>query len=283
VAGTFNRTNAAPGGAGGAGFYWQSSANLDNQCDEVQSPIMTLSATSTLSLQNNYDIEPLSGTWYDRANVGRITPAGVRTVVNPDGGRPYEASGINGPCTLNNQGGWAGPNTTWGPSSFSAAALGSASVAGQPLRLNIRYGTDGAATGFGFRFDQVTVTNVTLQVPDVQNNQCVGGNTPPNAVADISNAPTFGPVTIPVLANDTEPQGQCMRVAAVTAPANGTAIINSVGCPNTDTVTYIPSFSCGNPCNDSFQYSVSDQNGGLSTATVTINQVPVELQNFKVE
>ena len=86
-----------------------------------------------------------------------------------------------------------------------------------------------------------------------------------------------------MLANDTEPQAQCMRVTSVTAPANGTAIINSVGCPNTDTVTYIPSPTCGIPCNDSFQYSVSDQNGGVSSATVTINQVPVELQQFKVE
>ena len=56
-----------------------------------------------------------------------------------------------------------------------------------------------------------------------------------------------------------------------------------MGCPNTDTVTYIPNPTCGPPCNDSFQYTVSDQNGGTATATVTINQVPVELQQFKVE
>ena len=40
--GTFNRTNAAPGGAGGAGtFYYQSSTLLDNQCDEVVSPTLS--------------------------------------------------------------------------------------------------------------------------------------------------------------------------------------------------------------------------------------------------
>ena len=286
VTGTFNRTNAAPGGAGGAGtFYFQSSSFLNDQCDEVQSPVVSLTATSTLSLQNNYDIEIFSaGSWYDRANVGRLSlGTGVRTVVAPDGGRPYNASGPGGVCGLDQQAGWAAANPTWGGSTWTAAALGSASVVGQPIRLNIKYGTDPAANGFGFRFDQVTLTNFNEKIADGQSDQCVVGNQPPVANPDSSTSPTFGPVTIPVLANDSEPEAQCMRVAAVTTPANGTAFINSVGCPNTDTVTYIPNLSCGLPCNDSFQYSVSDQNGGLSTATVTINQVPVELQLFKVE
>jgi hypothetical protein len=287
VQGTFNRTNAAPGGAGGAGtFYFQSSTFLDSQCDEIRSPLMTLTATSTLSLQNNFDIEPFSsGSWYDRANVGRVNNStGVRTVINPSGGRLYNASAGNfDACGLANNEGWAASSPTWAPSTWDAAALGSATVAGQPIRLNVKYGTDGAANGFGFRFDQVTLTNFNLQVPDAQSNQCSVGNLPPIANPDNSTSPTFGPVTVSVLANDSEPNGQCMRVAAVTSPANGTAIINSVGCPNTDTVTYIPNLTCGPPCNDSFQYTVSDQNGGTATATVTINQVPVELQSFKVE
>ena len=287
VQGTFTRTNAAPGGAGGAGtFYFQSSAFLDNQCDEVRSPLISLTATSTLSLQNNFDIEPFSaGSWYDRANVGRVSSStGVRTVVDPNGGRLYNASAGNfQSCNMTNNNGWAATSLTWAPSTWDAAALGSASVAGQPLRLTVKYGTDGGANGAGFRFDQATLTNFNVQVADVQTNQCTIGNTPPVANPDNSTSPTFGPVTISVLANDTEPQGQCMRVAAVTAPANGTAVINSIGCPNTDTVTYIPNLTCGPPCNDSFQYTVSDQNGGVATATVTINQVPVELQGFRVE
>jgi hypothetical protein len=285
VTGTFNRTNAAPGGAGGAGtFYFQSSAFLDNQCDEVQSPVVSLTATSTLSLQNNYDIEPFSaGSWYD-ANVGRVdVGSGARTVVAPDGGRPYNASGPGGVCGLDQQAGWAANNLTWGPSTWTAGALGSASVVGQPMRLNIKYGTDAGANAQGFRFDQVTLTNFNEKIADGQSNQCVAGNQPPIANPDNSNSGTFGPVNIAVLANDTEPEAQCMRVAAVTTPANGTAIINSVSCPNNDTVTYIPNLTCGPPCNDSFQYTVSDGNGGTATATVTINQVPVNLQGFKVE
>jgi hypothetical protein len=281
------RTNAPPGGSGGAGtFYFQSSSFLDGRCDEVRSPLMSLTATSTLSLQDNFDIEPASGSsWYDRANLARVDHAtGARTVVSPDGGRTYNASGGNfTACGMSGQPGWGGASPTWAPSTWTAGALGSASVAAQPLRLSLRYGTDAAASGAGFRLDTVTVTDVNLVVADAQPDQCSAGNLPPVANPDASSASTLGLVAIPVLANDSEPDGQCMRVAAVAAPANGVAVINSVGCPNSDTVTYIPNPTCGIPCNDSFQYTVSDQNGGVATAAVTINQVPVELQGFRVE
>ena len=282
--GTFNRTNAAPGGAGGPGtFYFQSSAFLANQCDEVVSPVLSLTATSALSLQNHFDIEPFSSNWYDRANVGLVPQGGAgRIVVSPSSGRPYNASGGGESCGLGNPG-WAASFPTWAASSWTPAALGLPGIAGEPLRLSIRYGTDASVSGSGFRFDQVTLTNFDLKVPDAQPNQCTPGNQPPVANPDVSTSSTFGPVTIPVLANDSEPDAQCMRVAQVTTPANGIALVNSVGCPNADTVTYIPNVTCGPPCNDSFLYAVSDQNGGVALAAVTVNQVPVELQGFKVE
>jgi trimeric autotransporter adhesin len=287
VTGTFNRTSVAPGGAGGAGtFYYQSSAFLDNQCDEIQSPVVSLTATSTLSLQNFYDIEPFSaGSWYDRANVGRVNlGTGARTVVTPSGGRTYNASGPGGVCGLDQQPGWAAANANWGASSWTAAALGSASVVGQPLRLNIKYGTDPGGNALGFRFDQVTLTDFNAKVADGQTDQCSAGNLPPLAVDDSASGP-LGALTVAVLANDSEPNGQCMKVSAVTTPANGIALINNVGCSNVDTVTYIPRASCGSsPCSDSFQYTVSDQNGGTATATVFVTMLPtpVELMDFEV-
>lgn len=285
VTGTFGRTNAAPGGTGGAGtFYFQSSSFLDNQCDEVQSPMLSLTATSTLSLQNNYDIEPFSaGSWYDRANVARVAVgSGARTVVAPNGGRPYNASGPGGVCGLDNQQGWAAANPTWGASAWDATALGSASVAGQLIRLNVKYGTDGAANAFGFRFDQLTLTDVNLSVADAQTNTCTAGNGAPVAVPDGSTTSSLGLVTVPVLANDSDPDGNCLRVSAVSVPANGAAFVNFVGC-GTDTVSYVPNLSCGSPCNDSFQYTVSDGQGGTATAAVTIQQTPVELQQLSIE
>ncbi|MEO8277454.1 MAG: hypothetical protein ABI639_14665 [Thermoanaerobaculia bacterium] len=171
VAGTFNLTNAAPVSPDG-NQHWQSSQNLDNQCDAVSSPVVRLSATSTMTLSTSYRIEPLSDAWYDRANIGLVNAGtGVRTVLTPDSGRGYQASGVNGTCGLANQVGWAGVNDTWAASTWSAAALGSqANVVG---KLEIRYGTDPGGNDTGFRFDGVTITDFDLAVPDTQSNSCL--------------------------------------------------------------------------------------------------------------
>ena len=177
VQGTFARTGG--GGGDGTTFSVDSSAFLDAQCDQIRSPVISLSATSTLSLWNNYDIEPLSsGTWYDRANVGIVDATGARTVVDPDGGRLYNASaggpgnytGCNDP-----ENGWADTMSTWGTSSWSAAALGSGGLAGQLVQIDVVYGTDGALANRGFWFDEVTVTDFDLQVADGQSDVCLLG------------------------------------------------------------------------------------------------------------
>ena len=179
IEGTFNRSSAG-GGAQGTTWYEASSANLDNQCDHIRSPVISLTSTSTLSLWNQYDIEPqfTNGVWYDRANVGIYDVAsGSRTPVNPSGGRQYNASGAQGTCGTAGQQGWADANTTWGESTWTSGALGAAGLAGQPIQLDIRYGTDASLNGFGFRFDQVTLTDFNQQVADGQSNTCGGGCT----------------------------------------------------------------------------------------------------------
>ena len=176
VEGTFNRSSSG-GGAQDTSWYEASSANLDDQCDQIRSPKMALSATSTLKLWNQFEIQPIyqGTTWYDRANVGILeVDSGSRTPVDPDGGRTYNASGPEGTCGTAGQDGWADTAASWGESTWSASALGLATtgVAGQLIQLDVRYGTDPSLNGFGFRFDQVTVTGVTLQVADVQPDNC---------------------------------------------------------------------------------------------------------------
>ncbi len=173
--GTFDRTLGT--GASGSSYFLASSDSLDNQCDKIRSPVMVLQASSTLSLASNYEIEPLSsGTWYDRANVGIVDGTGVRTAIFPDGGRLYNAdssgpgnySGCNEP-----EEGWAETEATWGESTWSAAALGSPSLAGQGVRLEVVYSTDPELAERGFYFDEVTVTDFSFQVPDVGAGDCV--------------------------------------------------------------------------------------------------------------
>lgn len=75
------------------------------------------------------------------------------------------------------------------------------------------------------------------------------------------------PVTISVLANDTDPDGDTLTVASVATPAHGTAVNNGNG-----TVTYSPAAGYTGP--DSFTYVASDGNGGATTATVNITVRP---------
>ncbi|MEE8522991.1 MAG: hypothetical protein V3T72_03585 [Thermoanaerobaculia bacterium] len=178
--GTFNRSSTI-GGGNGTSWNVASSNGLHNQCDRIRSSAMRLSATSTMTVWTNFDIEPLSsGTWFDRANVGIIDSGGARSLVTPDGGRLYNAdssgpvnySGCNDP-----EEGWADTQATWATSSWSSTALQSGVFAGQDVQLEVIYATDPALVNRGFSFDEVTVTDVDFQVADGQSDVCGGGCT----------------------------------------------------------------------------------------------------------
>jgi hypothetical protein len=174
VQGTFGRSSADGGGAAGS-WYEQSSSNLNNQCDQIQSPVIVFSENTTLTMSTRFDIEPIyqGSTWYDRANVGVVPVlSGSRTAVSPSSGRAYNASGSQGTCGTGGQPGWAGTQDSWASSSWNASALGSAGYAGQQVRLDIRYGTDPSLNGYGFRFDAVTVTDFFEPGADSQPDVC---------------------------------------------------------------------------------------------------------------
>src|SRR5262249_10297923 len=83
------------------------------------------------------------------------------------------------------------------------------------------------------------------------------------------------PVTVAVLFNDSDPDGDPLTVISVTSPLHGSAVIN-VG----TTITYTPAASYTGP--DSFQYAISDAHGGSGTAAVNINVGPVPLRFIPV-
>ncbi|SPF80392.1 Ig-like domain-containing protein [Pseudoprimorskyibacter insulae] len=92
-----------------------------------------------------------------------------------------------------------------------------------------------------------------------------GGNNAPVAGDDtVSGNEDADDITFNPLANDTDPDGDTLRVQSVTQPANGTAQVNADG-----TVSYTP-----NPNffgTDTFTYKVTDGKGGEDTGTVTVN------------
>ncbi|GLY08035.1 Ig-like domain-containing protein [Actinoplanes sp. NBRC 101535] len=85
----------------------------------------------------------------------------------------------------------------------------------------------------------------------------------PIATADTATTETGKPVTIDVLGNDTDPEGDALTVASVSQPAHGTATINAG-----KTVTYTPAAKYRG--DDTFTYVAQDTGGHTSTATINV-------------
>lgn len=88
-------------------------------------------------------------------------------------------------------------------------------------------------------------------------------NEGPVAVDDIASTEEDDPVRVPVLRNDSDPDGDSLTLSVLTQPTNGSAT-EAQG----DSVIYRP--DTGFSGTDSFTYEISDGNGGVSTATVTV-------------
>lgn len=102
--------------------------------------------------------------------------------------------------------------------------------------------------------------SVTVSIAPVPNRAPIARN-------DVATTPYGKPVTIAVLANDSDPDGDPITLAAVGSPAHGSATRNQ-----DSSVTYapIPTFSG----TDQFTYTIADDHGHTASATVVINVSP---------
>ena len=89
----------------------------------------------------------------------------------------------------------------------------------------------------------------------------------PETADDTAETPEDEPVLVDVLANDSDPDGDRLRLAAVTAPEHGTATVEEGG------VRYAPSANYHG--SDEFRYTVADPGGLTATATVRVTVTPV--------
>jgi len=92
-------------------------------------------------------------------------------------------------------------------------------------------------------------------------------NDPPIAQDDAQTTREDSPVTILVLSNDTDPDGNVLVVQSVTQPLHGTVVSSGTSAIYAPDPNYFGV--------DSFTYIISDGNGGRSTAVVTIEVLPV--------
>jgi hypothetical protein len=87
-------------------------------------------------------------------------------------------------------------------------------------------------------------------------------NRAPVAVDDVATVRNDATVSIAVLANDSDPDGDALAVSAVGTPANGTATLAGTS------ITYAP--RAGFVGTDSFTYTARDPSGLTATARVTV-------------
>ena len=114
-----------------------------------------------------------------------------------------------------------------------------------------------------------TIRNLTGQTATatVTVTAATSGNTPPIAVNDSATIPVGGTVLIPVLANDSDADGNVLTISAFSSPQRGTATKLS------GQIRYVAGNVAGA---DSFTYTISDGSGGTATARVdvTITNAP---------
>ena len=92
-------------------------------------------------------------------------------------------------------------------------------------------------------------------------------NDAPDAVDDDAETLEDEPVIVDVLANDTDVDGDPLRIVSATAPAHGSATVAAGG------VRYAPDLNYHGL--DSFDYTIADPGGLTDTATVTVTVLPV--------
>ena len=130
--------------------------------------------------------------------------------------------------------------------------------------------------------DTVTDPNETIEITATLGGEQIGAtqtvtitdetprkqpNRPPAAVDDQAETAEDTPVLIDVTANDTDPDGDPLRVVAVMAPAHGTATVVA------GRLRYVPAPDYNGP--DRFTYRVADSDGETAAAAVTVAVVPV--------
>jgi hypothetical protein len=256
-AGQTGWTVRSSGGVGGSKVHATSASGNypDDSCLFLESDIVYLGASSTLTFQSAWAIEP----GWDGGIVEISTEAGGFSdwTKLDDVLYPGLMAGPLGNTSCSNPGLSDGERVFTGTSNGTFVGFTSdlAAWANQPVRVRFVFGSDAATNDTGWLIDNITIDDVRNAEPCTTNN-------PPDAVDDTAATTSSTPVTINVLANDTDPEEDTLSVTSVGDPPNGTAVRNA---DNTVTYTSDNNFTG----NDSFTYTISDGRGS-DTATVRI-------------
>jgi uncharacterized repeat protein (TIGR01451 family) len=213
-----------------------------------------------------------------RTTVDRPTPAvgdRITVTVTVTNAGPSAATGIE--VTVNLPAGLSLQTATPAQGTYAAATglwtVGALASSGGPARATLRL--EGIVTRAGTLLVRATATTQAQTDPNPLNNQGTAtiqtpgtplrppadANIPPEARDDTLATPVTGAVTLAVLANDRDRDGDRLTIVVLTQPPGGTVVMN----PDR-TLTYTP--RPGVVGTETFTYTVSDGRGGTATGTV---------------
>jgi subtilisin family serine protease len=223
------------------------------------SPAQLVSDLTHLTFWHRFDTEP----GFDGGVLEVSLDGGATWEDVEDAGGVFLANGYNSTIDPGNTGNPLQGRDAWsGPSSPPAGATEMLQVqvdlgvlAGKTIQVRYRFGQD-ELVGHpgGWWIDDVTFTNLFEPCGE-----------PPVANDDSATVANGGSTTIDVKANDSDPDdaNADLTVTIETPPSNGSAEVNA-----DDTVTYTHDGSA--TTSDSFQYRLTDPDGGFDVATVSI-------------
>jgi VCBS repeat-containing protein len=125
---------------------------------------------------------------------------------------------------------------------------------GTVLADSTGHAINGTVTGAGFAW----VTGVPFPTQ---------GNTAPTAAADPVTTPEDTAIVVAVVSNDQDADGDVLTVTSASAGLHGTTVLAANG-----SITYTPAANYNGA--DSFTYGLSDNQGGVSTGTVSVTVTP---------
>ncbi len=150
---------------------------------------------------------------------------------------------------------------------LTPVAVGQALTPAQAANLVFRPGANwNGSTSLTFT---VTDNEGGVSAPATVQIQITPVNDPPTAVNDAASTVAQQPVTVAVLANDRDVDGDVINVTnASVSAALGSVVVNADG-----TLTFTAAPGITGPV--AISYTISDGNGGTASATLTVNVAPL--------
>ena len=252
--------------SGTSSFHSSGASGVDDgdnttKDDRLIGPSVRLTAVSKVSFWHRYWFE----TDFDGGVLEVSTDGGEtwRDVTDPLIGGVFTEGGYTGTIApgdgsaIAGRDAWTGEESTHLTGAMEETVLDIGTLASTTAIFRWRLVTDPLVPSIGWWIDDVTFSGLATDC-----------NEPPVAIDDDAVTEEGTAVTIDVLANDSDPDGDDLSVSSASDPANGTTTVNA-----DNTVTYTP--DAGFVGTDTFTYTAFDGEWeDTATVTVTVEERP---------